>query len=74
MQGLKLHVARAGDGDWVRARGNEGRGGHGLGAPGGEMAVAVRPQLVNRKGHSQISFTKVCLTQQKSRQRYRLDT
>lgn len=37
------------------------------GASGREMAVAMRPQLVfNRKGHGQISFTKVHPTQQKS--------
>lgn len=63
-----LHVAGAGD--WVRVGGNGAEVGM-VGAPGREMAVAVRPQLVfSRKGHSQISFTKACLTQQKSRQRY----
>lgn len=31
MQGRKLHVAMAGDCDWIRVSGNEGRGAHGLG-------------------------------------------
>lgn len=41
VQGRPLHVAVAGD--WVRVGGNEGGCGHGLGAPGREKAVAVRP-------------------------------
>lgn len=41
VQGRPLHVAVAGN--WVRVGGNEGGCGHGLGAPGREKAVAVRP-------------------------------